>query len=34
MKAMITGMNGTVAPYVFKELKKRNIDVVIWNRKK
>ncbi|WP_027107849.1 sugar nucleotide-binding protein [Lacticigenium naphthae] len=32
MKAMITGMNGTVAPYVYKELKKRNIDVVIWNR--
>ncbi|OJF93606.1 sugar nucleotide-binding protein [Alkalibacterium sp. 20] len=32
MKAMLTGMNGTVAPFIYEELKKQNIDVMIWNR--
>ncbi|SFS73390.1 sugar nucleotide-binding protein [Paenibacillus sp. BC26] len=32
MKAMITGNNGAVAPYVNRELKSRNIDVTVWNR--
>lgn len=32
MKAIITGMNGTVAPYVYMELEKRNIEIIIWDR--
>jgi len=32
MKALITGMNGTVAPVVYKELLKHNMDVIIWDR--
>lgn len=34
MKAIITGMNGTVAPYVAKELKKANLEVIVWDRNK
>ncbi|SDX05844.1 sugar nucleotide-binding protein [Paenibacillus sp. CF384] len=32
MKAMITGNNGAVAPYVNRELKSKGIDVTVWNR--
>jgi dTDP-4-dehydrorhamnose reductase len=32
MKAIITGMNGTVAPFIYQELISHNIEVVIWNR--
>lgn len=32
MKAIITGMNGTVAPYVYDELRHQDIDVIIWDR--
>ena len=34
MKAIITGMNGTVAPYIYNELKRRDIEVYIWDRRK
>lgn len=34
MKAIITGMNGTLAPYVYKELIRHNIEVIIWDRNK
>ncbi|SFB09472.1 MULTISPECIES: sugar nucleotide-binding protein [unclassified Bacillus (in: firmicutes)] len=34
MKAMITGMNGAVAPFVYKELLKRGIEVIVWDRSK
>ena len=27
-------MNGTVAPYVYKQLEKRNIEIIIWDRSK
>jgi dTDP-4-dehydrorhamnose reductase len=32
MKAMITGMNGTVAPYIYEALINKNIEVIIWDR--
>ncbi|WP_419871973.1 sugar nucleotide-binding protein [Candidatus Pristimantibacillus sp. PTI5] len=32
MKAIITGNNGAVAPYVNRELKSKNIEVTVWNR--
>ncbi|MBP3965028.1 sugar nucleotide-binding protein [Paenibacillus lignilyticus] len=32
MKAMITGNNGAVAPYVNRELKSRSMDVTVWKR--
>lgn len=32
MKAMLTGMNGTVAPYIYEELIRRGIEVIIWDR--
>ncbi|HSR04411.1 MAG TPA: sugar nucleotide-binding protein [Proteiniclasticum sp.] len=32
MKAIITGMNGTVAPALYKELLKHDMDVIIWDR--
>lgn len=32
MKAIITGMNGTVAPFIYEELLSKNIEVVIWDR--
>ncbi|MBS3990566.1 MAG: sugar nucleotide-binding protein [Erysipelothrix sp.] len=34
MKVIITGMNGTVAPYIYEELISKNIEVVIWDRSK
>ncbi|WP_312651932.1 sugar nucleotide-binding protein [Proteiniclasticum sp.] len=34
MKAIVTGMNGTVAPYVYHELMRRDIEVYIWDRRK
>lgn len=34
MNAMITGMNGTVAPFIYKELVRNNIEVIIWDRTK
>jgi dTDP-4-dehydrorhamnose reductase len=34
MKAMITGMNGTVAPFIYEELVRNNIEVIIWDRTK
>lgn len=34
MKAIITGMNGTVAPFIYEELISKNIEVVIWDRTK
>jgi dTDP-4-dehydrorhamnose reductase len=32
MKVIITGANGTLAPYIIQVLKERDIDVVVWNR--
>jgi dTDP-4-dehydrorhamnose reductase len=32
MKAIITGMNGTVAPVLYEELLKHDVDVIIWDR--
>ena len=32
MKAIITGMNGTVAPYVYEELLNHDFEVIIWDR--
>lgn len=34
MRAIVTGSHGFVAPYLIKELQKRNIEVVIFNRSK
>ncbi|HSL86786.1 MAG TPA: NAD-dependent epimerase/dehydratase family protein, partial [Bacteroidales bacterium] len=34
MKAIITGMNGTVAPVLYEELLKHDMDVIIWDRNK
>lgn len=34
MKAIITGMNGTVAPYVSEELQKKGLEVISWDRNK
>lgn len=34
MKAIITGMNGTVAPYIYEELIRLHVEVVVWDRKK
>lgn len=34
MKAIVTGSHGAVAPYVIKELIKRNIEVIIFDRSK
>lgn len=34
MKAILTGMNGTVAPALAKRLRKEGIDVVAWDRSK
>ena len=34
MRAIITGMNGTLAPFVYEVLNNRKIDVVIWDRDK
>lgn len=34
MKAIITGLNGTVAPVVAKRLNSEDIQVIPWNRKK
>ncbi|MFD2673244.1 sugar nucleotide-binding protein [Marinicrinis sediminis] len=32
MKAIITGMNGAVAPYVYEALQKQGLELVIWDR--
>lgn len=32
MKVIITGMNGTVAPVLYEELLKHNMDIIIWDR--
>ena len=32
MKVIITGMNGTVAPALYEELLKHDMDVIIWDR--
>lgn len=34
MKAIITGMNGTVAPFIYEELLNKGFEVVVWDRKK
>lgn len=32
MKVIVTGMNGTLAPYISDEFKKHNWEVIAWNR--
>ncbi len=34
MKAIVTGISGTVAPFLYNELKRRDIEVEIWDREK
>jgi len=34
MKAIITGMNGTVAPFIYEELKNNDFEVIVWDRDK
>ena len=34
MRAIITGMNGTLAPFIYEVLNNRKIEVVIWDRNK
>lgn len=34
MKAIITGMNGTVAPYAATKLKQENYEIIPWDRQK
>jgi dTDP-4-dehydrorhamnose reductase len=32
MKAIVTGMNGTVAPVLAKRLQRENVDIIAWDR--